>query len=72
MLALGILTGLIILAVYIFMHGAQFGAMPSGKRLNIIQQSPNYRDGQFQNRSPDTTTDGRRQHVRSIAEIFFR
>jgi len=52
MLVLGIIIACIFLAGYIFMHGAQFGAMPSGERLLKIQQSPNYRDGQFQNRSP--------------------
>jgi L-ascorbate metabolism protein UlaG (beta-lactamase superfamily) len=52
MIVLGIIIGLIFLSGYIFMHGAQFGAMPAGKRLIRIQQSPNYREGQFLNRSP--------------------
>lgn len=40
---------LIVVAFYFFMHGAQFGAMPSGKRLERIQLSPNYANGRFQN-----------------------
>ena len=48
-----LITGIIVLiaaaAVYLFMHGPQFGKPPSGERLKKIQQSTHYRDGQFQN-----------------------
>lgn len=33
-----------------------FGKKPSGKRLERIQQSPNYREGSFQNLAPTTVT----------------
>src|SRR5450755_4709262 len=52
MLILGIVIIIAVLAGYLFMHGAQFGALPAGNRLKKIQQSPNYRNNQFQNRSP--------------------
>ncbi|WP_317042939.1 MBL fold metallo-hydrolase [Arcticibacter eurypsychrophilus] len=40
---------LIAFAVLIFMRQPQFGKSPSGKRLELMMQSPNYRDGAFQN-----------------------
>jgi len=49
MLIIGIIILIAATAVYIFMHGAQFGQPPSGERLKKIRQSANYRDGQFQN-----------------------
>jgi L-ascorbate metabolism protein UlaG (beta-lactamase superfamily) len=52
MILLGIVLLCIFLAVYFFIHGKPFGASPSGQRLKKIQQSPLYRNGQFQNRSP--------------------
>lgn len=36
-------------ATYFYMQQPQFGKAPSGKRLAHLQQSPNYRDGKFQN-----------------------
>ncbi len=46
-----------VLSVYIFLQQAKFGATPSGERLERIKQSPNYKDGSFQNLSvtPDLT-----------------
>jgi L-ascorbate metabolism protein UlaG (beta-lactamase superfamily) len=40
------------LIILLFMQQKQFGKVPSGARLERIQQSPNYRDGAFQNLSP--------------------
>ena len=34
---------------FLVMQTAPFGKLPSGKRLERIKQSPNYRDGSFQN-----------------------
>jgi L-ascorbate metabolism protein UlaG (beta-lactamase superfamily) len=42
---------LISLATILIINQEQFGKQPSGKRMNRIKQSPNYRDGQFQNLS---------------------
>lgn len=41
-----------VLIVYLFMQQPQFGSKPSGERLKMIEQSPNYKDGSFQNLSP--------------------
>ncbi len=38
--------------VIIFLKHPKFGKRPVGERLRIIQQSPNYRDGAFQNLNP--------------------
>jgi L-ascorbate metabolism protein UlaG (beta-lactamase superfamily) len=51
MIFFGIVILVLVAAVYLFMHGAQFGAPPAGARLEKIKHSPNYRDGQFQNLS---------------------
>lgn len=45
---LGIIS-VLVLAVILFMQQEKFGKQPSGKRLELIKKSPNYRDGQFQN-----------------------
>lgn len=34
---------------YLFMQQKSFGKLPSGKRLERVRQSPQYRDGSFQN-----------------------
>lgn len=38
--------------VYLFMQQPQFGKIPSGERLTLIEKSPNYRNGSFQNINP--------------------
>lgn len=39
-------------AILIFLQHPQFGKNPSDERLKVIQQSPHYRDGHFQNLQP--------------------
>ncbi|AWA30260.1 MBL fold metallo-hydrolase [Flavobacterium magnum] len=50
-----LITGLVLLAlvsaVYLFLKHPKFGKLPSGKRLEQILKSPNYRNGRFQNLS---------------------
>lgn len=50
-LALGIIGTLILLITAFVNLSPQFGAKPSGKRLERIEQSKNYRDGKFVNLS---------------------
>jgi len=54
-----LLSLILILAIstYYYMRLPKFGKVPSGKRLERIQQSPNYKDGKFQNihYTPDLT-----------------
>lgn len=48
---------LLIVAVFAYMQQPKFGKMPTGKRLERIKKSPNFREGKFQNLSntPDLT-----------------
>ena len=39
----------LILAILLFMRLPQFGKLPSGERLQLIEQSPNYNHGRFWN-----------------------
>lgn len=49
-------VALILLAsVYIYMQHPKFGKAPSGKRLERIEKSPNFKNGQFQNESHTPT-----------------
>ncbi|WP_442795847.1 MBL fold metallo-hydrolase [Pelobium manganitolerans] len=49
MLIAAIVLTLLILSIVLFFSSAVFGARPSGARLVKIRQSPNYRNGAFQN-----------------------
>lgn len=51
LLTILIVAGLILI-IYFFMQQTMFGSTPSGARLEKIRQSPNYRNGSFQNQSP--------------------
>lgn len=41
---------LLLLAVYLYMRQPQFGALPEGERLVRVQESPQYKNGEFRNR----------------------
>lgn len=45
------------ISVFFFMKQPKFGKLPEGERLESIKQSPNFRDGKFQNlrHTPDLT-----------------
>lgn len=54
MLVIAILFAVVILfflVVYVFMQQPSFGRAPQRERLHRVKQSPNYRNGQFQNQS---------------------
>jgi L-ascorbate metabolism protein UlaG (beta-lactamase superfamily) len=51
MMVLGIILLIFISGIYFFLHTRRFGAAPRGNGLKIIQQSPRYKNGQFQNES---------------------
>ena len=70
-LFIGVLL-LLVLAVYAFVRTEPFGSLSAGARKQRIEQSPNYRDGKFQNLShtPDLTEDASYYSV--IMEFFFR
>ncbi|MCF0159438.1 MAG: MBL fold metallo-hydrolase, partial [Bacteroidaceae bacterium] len=60
MIILGIIVLLIVGLAVLLQHPA-FGRYPQGERLARIQQSPNYRDGQFQNLHPTPTMTARKR-----------
>jgi len=51
MIVLLIVVGVLTLTVFLFMQQASFGKAPTGARLERIKQSPQYKDGAFQNQS---------------------
>ncbi|MFP9116809.1 MBL fold metallo-hydrolase [Flavobacterium sp. RNTU_13] len=61
----------LVLAVYLFMQQPKFGARPSGSRLQRIQNSPNYKNGAFQNLSdtPQLAEDTKMTEV--LYKFFF-
>ena len=40
---------LLAVVTFFFMRQAKFGQAPAGKRLQVMKQSPNFKDGKFQN-----------------------
>ena len=60
-----------VIAVYAFMHQLSFGKLPSGKRLEKIQHSPNYREGSFQNIHHTPNLEEGQSYFRVMKEFFF-
>ena len=60
MLTTLLIISILAASVYAFLKTPRFGAPPTGKRLKRIKQSPDYRNGQFQNIS----------HTPQLAEGF--
>src|ERR1700676_1162035 len=58
-------------AIYLFLQGAQFGAVPSGESLKKIQRSPHYRNGQFQNLSKTPALTEGASFFSIFREFFF-
>lgn len=61
----------LIIVAYVFLQQPKFGKRPAGERLEKIKNSPNYKNGQFQNLShtPDIT-DGA-NYFTVLKEFFF-
>jgi L-ascorbate metabolism protein UlaG (beta-lactamase superfamily) len=49
MITTGIILTVLVAGTFLFMQQPAFGKDPKGKRLERIKQSPNYKDGAFQN-----------------------
>ncbi|MCM0667966.1 MBL fold metallo-hydrolase [Flavobacterium tyrosinilyticum] len=67
-----ILVFLILLAIYQFLQHPKFGKAPSGERLTLIQNSPQYKNGKFENQSftPDLAEGESMAGV--LFEFFFK
>src|SRR5690349_6843176 len=57
--------------VYFFLRQPQFGGKPSGERLKRIQNSPNYKKGQFQNLNFTPQLSGDAGMLKVMREFFF-
>ena len=70
---LNILAFLIALAIttYFFMRQKSFGRLPSGKRLERISKSPNFRDGIFQNVVETKMLTDDASYPRMLKDFFF-
>ena len=49
----------------------RFGKMPSGERLVKIKQSPNFRDGAFQNQSVTPNFTGGATYEKVLKQVLF-
>ncbi|MGB3799047.1 MAG: MBL fold metallo-hydrolase [Lewinella sp.] len=72
MLVTVVLIGMLVAAVALFIRQDQFGQSPSGERLERIRQSPNFRDGKFQNLSETPQLTGEANYVTVIYDNYFK
>lgn len=65
---------ILIISVFIllFMNSKKFGQLPKGERLQRIKDSPNYRDGKFQNLEPTKQFTGEKRSLISLLDFFAR
>jgi L-ascorbate metabolism protein UlaG (beta-lactamase superfamily) len=62
---------LLICTAYLFLQQPKFGKKPAGEHLEKIKQSPNYKNGQFQNLSNTPDLTGRAGYFTVMKEFFF-
>jgi L-ascorbate metabolism protein UlaG (beta-lactamase superfamily) len=70
-----IVASVVVLAaagIMIFLNRPIFGKLPTGERLARIEQSPNYRDGKFQNRLPRVPFGADKSKWQIFRELLFR
>jgi len=65
------IIALVFMAVLAFIRLPGFGQPPSGERLDRIKQSPNYKNGQFQNLSPTPAIAEDTNFYRVLKEFIF-
>lgn len=56
---------------YLFMQTKPFGKLPEGERLNKVQQSPNYKNGEFANLSPTEIRTGKQSEWQIFYDFLF-
>lgn len=69
-----ILTILILLLalLYLFLQHPQFGKKPSGERLTLIQKSPHFKNGRFENLSPTPELAEGYGYSQVLYDFFFK
>ncbi len=71
MIIASLILAALVLATLVFLQQPQFGKTPSGERLARIQQSPQYRNGKFQNLSPTPDLTEGTSYYTVMKEFFF-
>lgn len=72
MLIIILIILIVSVSIVLFMNSKKFGQLPKGERLQRIKESPNYRDGKFQNLEPTKQFTGEKRSVISLLDFFFR
>lgn len=57
--------------IWAYLQLPLFGAIPTGERLARIQQSPNYKDGEFKNLTPTVTMTGDKSAFKATWDFLF-
>ncbi|MDD2966555.1 MAG: MBL fold metallo-hydrolase [Desulfovibrionaceae bacterium] len=65
------ILGALALGVWIFLKSSQFGALPEGRRLERMQQSPQYADGIFHNTLPTPLMTDGKSTITALLQSFF-
>ena len=71
LLVIAIIVILLVFSVFIFLQQPQFGKTSSGERLQLIHQSPHFRNGQFQNLSKTPALTEGVSYYSVFKEFFF-
>lgn len=66
------IIAIIVVAVLIFINQPSFGRTPRGERMERIKNSPNYRDGKFQNLSETQQITSDKGFIGSMFDFLFR
>ncbi|MCC6288441.1 MAG: MBL fold metallo-hydrolase [Chitinophagaceae bacterium] len=66
-----IIAAAVVLIIYLFFQQTSFGELPSGKRLERIKKSPNYKNNRFQNLSETRTMKQGVSIPKITKEMFF-
>jgi len=69
---LAVIMILIVLIIYLFWRQPSLGKLPSGKRLENIRQSPNFKEGSFKNLSETAMMADNSSFLKVIREIYFK
>lgn len=58
--------------VWLFLNSLSFGSLPKGERLIRVRNSPNYRDGAFQNLDSTKLMVGEKNRWETLYEVLFK
>lgn len=66
------ILGILAIVIVVFLNQANFGRTPTGDRKETVQNSPNYRDGKFQNQSHTPQLTGDKGYVSMMYDFLFK